>query len=77
MEGIEMLTVTQYAKLRGITRNAVIKRLAPIAKPLPGVLFFKLFGGVYMLKVDIVVAKKAKKTKVGRKKGAKKKFLQR
>lgn len=46
-----ILSVTEYAALRGITRQAVLKRLHPIEKPLLYVVKVQKIGKTYMLEV--------------------------
>ncbi len=48
----KQVSVTQYAAIRGITRQAVLKRLHPIPKPLAGVIRAEKIGSTWMLIVN-------------------------
>jgi hypothetical protein len=46
-----MLSVTEYAALRGITRQAVLKRLHPVYKPMLYVINVSKVGNTWMIEV--------------------------
>ena len=46
------LSVTEYATLRKISRQAVIKRLTPETKPMPYVMKVEKIGKTWVLYVD-------------------------
>jgi hypothetical protein len=52
---MKTMSVTQYAAMMGITRQAVLKRIGK--SELPGVIKFEMVGSTYILTVD---EKKAK-----------------
>jgi hypothetical protein len=66
-DNIQMLTVSQYAKIRKVSRNAIVKRLTPTILHMPGLINAQKFGQVWMLKVNVDVAKAEKIMSPGRK----------
>lgn len=49
---MKKMSVTQYAKLRGISRQAVLKRLHPIYKPMVYVVSVEKIGETWVLTVN-------------------------
>jgi hypothetical protein len=49
---LKKLSVNEYAALRKISRQAVLKRLTPEIKHLPGVIKVERFGKMWILYTD-------------------------